>query len=189
MRRLRRRVRQLSLRRGRHTEGLVVSGREECASVRRHSSGPDRRLCDWTGDEYGGNQRQADRMGDGHPPTPDDTSSATEARDLSVETACRGRPLTDAPYRSDGMTTPRTSPRPMETNPSRSARARMITSSPSSRNVRVPPDASAIALRPPSVISRRLPYPSGVGDEMVPEPSRSPGRRLQPFQSYSRQFR
>ena len=35
---------------------------------------------------------------------------------------------------------------------------------------------------PPGVVSSRLPSPSSSGAEMVPVPSRSPGRRLQPLQ-------
>ena len=48
-----------------------------------------------------------------------------------------------------------------------------MTSSPSSRNVRVSPTAAPSPF-PPSVISSRLPKPSAVGAEMVPEPNRSP---------------
>ena len=79
---------------------------------------------------------------------------------------------------------PRHSPNPMVAKPSRRANARMITSSPSSRNRRVSPDASVIGLRPPCVSSSRLPRPSSLGAEIVPVPNRSPGARLQPPQAW-----
>lgn len=56
-----------------------------------------------------------------------------------------------------GETCPRLSPNPMEIKPSRRACARRMISSPSSRKVRVSPEASAKGSRPPSLISPRLP--------------------------------
>ena len=43
------------------------------------------------------------------------------------------------------------------------------------------PEGSSIGVRPPCVLSSRLPRLAWSGPEMVPEPSRSPGIRLQPL--------
>ncbi len=59
--------------------------------------------------------------------------------------------------RHDGTTTPRHSPKPMETYPALRATAIRQTSSPSSRNVRLSPLGSATTAVPPSLISSRLP--------------------------------
>src|SRR5881296_1827220 len=82
--------------------------------------------------------------------------------------------IRDRPHFShlDGSTRPAASPKPIVAWPSRAQRARSITSSPSSMKVRASPPGS----------SSGEPTESGAGPEMVPEPTRSPGCRLQPFE-------
>ena len=57
-----------------------------------------------------------------------------------------------------------------------------ITSSPSSRNARVSPPGNESGFLPPWVSSIIEPKEPGAAPESVPEPSRSPGRRLQPLE-------
>src|SRR5438270_10802691 len=81
-----------------------------------------------------------------------------------------------------GSTRPAASPKPIVAWPSRAQRARSITSSPSSMKVRASPLGSSSEAFPPWVSSSSEPTESGVGPERVPEPTRSPGCRLQPFE-------
>src|SRR5450830_1684534 len=79
-----------------------------------------------------------------------------------------------------GNTVPATSPKPMRGKPSRSAQPRMMTVSPSSIKMRVSPLARLMDCLPPAVSSSSDPADSGVGPDKVPEPNKSPARRLQP---------
>lgn len=74
---------------------------------------------------------------------------------------------------------PVTSPNPIKA-PSRPAQPRMVSVSPSRRNMRSSPPRSWIAFFPPCVCSRMLPSEPGVSPVMVPEPNKSPGRKLHP---------
>ena len=60
--------------------------------------------------------------------------------------------------------------------------ARRISSSPSSKKERCSPDSRINGSCPPRVVSIKLPKPVASGAEMVPDPKRSPDRRLQPFE-------
>src|SRR5207237_150132 len=75
----------------------------------------------------------------------------------------------------------RSSPNPTRMA-SRSAEARMITVSPSSRKRRTAPSGNVSGLVPFQQISSIEPNESGVGPLIVPEAQRSPMRRLVPFE-------
>ena len=74
---------------------------------------------------------------------------------------------------------PETSPNPIR-EPSSPAQPRITMESPSLRNLRSSPSATVTVALPPYVCSSKLPSVPGSDPEMVPEPKRSPGCRLQP---------
>src|SRR5450830_289821 len=79
-----------------------------------------------------------------------------------------------------GNTVPATSPKPRRGKPARSVQPRMMTVSPSSMKMRVSPLPNSIDCLPPALSSSSEPADCGVGPDKVPEPSKSPARRLQP---------
>src|SRR5690606_31296759 len=79
-----------------------------------------------------------------------------------------------------GRTRPRTSPKPMRAPDVPGAVAEMVTSSPSSRNVRGSP-LTVTGSFPPHVSSMKAPRWSLSGPETVPDANRSPVRADAPF--------
>src|SRR6266513_1378297 len=126
---------------------------------------------------------EAQRAGLEPPRVLQDVAEAEEQRAGS-----RAEEKGDSPWfsrhfsRLAGSTRPAASPKPIVAWPSRAQRPRSITSSPSSMKVRASPLGSPSDALPPRVSSSSEPTESGVGPERVPEPSRSPGCRLQPFE-------
>src|SRR5262249_10768058 len=83
-------------------------------------------------------------------------------------------------FQQAGKTRPVTSPNPIrELFPWH--HPVIVTRSPSCKNVRFSPSGNVSGFVPFHASSSRLPYESGVGPLMVPDASRSPGRRLQPL--------
>src|SRR4051794_20745011 len=80
-----------------------------------------------------------------------------------------------------GLTRPTHSPKPIRRLLSLSHQAFSVTSSPSSRKLRVSPLGSSSCCLPPSLISRSEPSPPALSVDKVPVPIRSPGCRLQPL--------
>src|SRR3546814_7725841 len=73
-------------------------------------------------------------------------------------------------------------PKPSGAKPARSHRAEKLTSSPSSRKVRVSPLGSVRGNSPILHNSNMLQKISRLGPDIVPETTRSPGQRLVPTQ-------
>src|SRR5258706_11152993 len=76
---------------------------------------------------------------------------------------------------------PCTSPNPIRAEPFPPHHPRIVTLSPSARNVRVEPSARASGSEPRQVSSMRLPRAVRSGPDTVPDPYRSPGRNDAPL--------
>lgn len=95
---------------------------------------------------------------------------------------CRCRKGFPVPNYNDkgGRIWPAHSPNPTSSPSCSPAQPRITTVSPSWMNLRSCPPLNLIGVFPPCDCSSKLPCVPGSLPEMVPDPKRSPGRRLQP---------